>query len=67
MEKKSYTKDSKTKTAGETRHICMTTNKGLIDLYNYAIKQGKPIDKAKKLTLENDIDATREMLKTAIK
>ncbi len=67
MEKNSYTKDSRTKTAGDTRHICMTTNNGLLDLYDHAVKKGKPIDKAKKLTLENDIDATREMFKTAIK
>lgn len=67
MEKMLYTKNSRTKSAGETRHICMTTNRGLIDLYNHAIKQGKAEGDIKKTVLENDIDATIAMFKTAIK
>ena len=61
-----YAKSNKAKTKGRERHACMTTNKGLRDVYTYAVAQGLSEDKAMKLCYTNDIAIMKKVFQTII-
>ena len=71
MSKKEYNQDryvraNKSRTPDRERHVCMTTNKGLHDLYKFAIAHGLSKEKAYKLAYENDIAIMDKVFKTMI-
>ena len=84
MKKQEYREEyiplNKARTPGHERHACMTTNKGLRDLYKFSIKheltqkeveEGKKEivmseTEAKKLTYDNDISIMKKVFETII-
>lgn len=61
-----YAASNKSKTKGRERHVCMTTNKGLRDLYFFAVEHGLSEENARKLTYTNDIAIMKGVFETVI-